>query len=87
MTVYRSTRLNIAPIGAECHPSKVAVFSAEDIPMAKSPLYDLLAMKPAVDVNGVVMKMWVSPLVPKGSIYVIDRGKTSSEWPDEEKKS
>lgn len=79
-------KIKVAPAGAKCHPSKVAVFSAEDIPLAENPLSDLVALRTAVEVNGEFMKMWVSPIVPKGSFFVVDQSKVSSTWPSKEKK-
>lgn len=56
------------------HPTKVAFFSNEDIPDIIYSQFVLLPIRPAVEVNGTVMEIWSSPLVPKGKIYVIDKG-------------
>ena len=72
--------IKIAPLDAKPHPTKVAVFSAEDIPVAVSWVYnELVAFKPLVDVDGVVMKFFVSPIVPKDRIFIVDKGVDADE--------
>ena len=76
----KKTDITIARSDAKPHPTKVAVFSAEDLPVAASGVYnELVAFKPMVEIDGVVMKFFVSPVVPKGRIFIVDRGAESNE--------
>lgn len=71
--------IKVAPLDAERHPTKIAVFSSVDLPVA----WDHVAIKPAVAIDGVVMDMWVSEFVPKGRIFILNKSvsyKAKDEW-------
>jgi hypothetical protein len=71
--------LNIAlpKPGAKRHPTKIALFSTEDIPRGEPTparqLMGLLGIPAAISINGEVMEFTVSEFVSKGQVIILDR--------------
>lgn len=83
-------RITLAP-DATPHPTKIAVFSDQDLPRRPDPppwQPDLTALfgRPAViEIDGEAMRMRTSPYVPPGTVLIIDEANLTVEgtqtWP------
>jgi len=69
--------ITMPPPGARPHPTKIVLFSTEDIPRQQptpgQQLMDLLGIPAIISLDGEVMEFDVSEFVDKGSLIVLDR--------------